>query len=78
MATKRKTIQSLTKEDLQQIRATAESDDMQWLKKDVKFLIYMSPELHQAAKRAAFDSELSLHDYILQCIKITTDVIKKK
>lgn len=74
----KKTLQNLTKEDLKQIRESAESDDMKWLHKDVKFLIYMSPELHKKAKSAAFDSEISLHDYILQCIKICTDVIKKK
>ena len=77
MATK-KTLQNLTKEDLKEIRESAASDDLKWLHKDKKFLIYLPPDLHKKAKSAAFDSEISLHDYILQCIKITTDVIKKK
>ena len=74
----KKTLQTLTKEDLKKIRESAESDDMTWLAKDKKFLIYLPPDLHGAAKKAAFDSEISLHDYILKCVKTVTDVIKKK
>lgn len=71
-------IKSLTKDDLKSIKKEAESKDMSWLEKDKKFLIYLTPDLHRDAKKAAFDSEISLHDYIIKCVKIVTDTLKKK
>lgn len=74
---KNKDIKALTKEELQKIKK-ADVQDTAWLRKDVKFLIYIPPELHKTAKKMAFDNEMSLHDYIIQCVKIVTDIAKKK
>lgn len=67
----------ISKEDLKRIRETAEGDDMSWLEKDKKFLIYLPKDLHLAAKKRAFDEELSLHDFILKTVKTYLEAMKK-
>ena len=74
----RKTLQNLTKDDLKRIRESAEDPDTSWLKKEKKFLLDLPGDLHKVARQAAFDSGISLHDYILQCVKIVTDVLEPK
>ncbi|MDA8084080.1 MAG: hypothetical protein M0024_10530 [Nitrospiraceae bacterium] len=72
----KKTLQTLSGEDLKKIKVAAEEGDTSWLKKEKKFLLDLPGDLHKVARQAAFDSGISLHDYILQCVKIVTDVLE--